>query len=1023
MSRPEEPSDGSAAQAPKFSRYRSLRAKSVSTVPNTAAASQPHHANTAQHVSRAQSRAEEPPLGAAAPAPTNSVARSMSRYRRRGASVSVPDNATSKIASPQECAQPSFPPVPAIPSTLKTRSSHNDHDDHDDFLFSQAQDGGLSIRQDLFPLPPSSRRDRQLRHSERSATDPGRQVKDLQDRPKDSSERRRMAGRDDRDRQWLDDRDPVAPPEPASRHDGETDRALLARQRKKTLENIETSLANKQQPPARTQKATKSPVVEKFVALTKRRKSKEGLSPTSSTAGSIAGSVDFGNSHTDLPEVPKLPHGIEAGGKGGIVPQKDAPVSASNHGDRVSWTLYTLDDRKCTDSVVQIVSVHCRHQKFLLSVNPETTPVDIVLETAKNMTYDLEWSPQQCVVRESYGPLGLERRIRKYECIRDVMNSWDRDTHNHLVVTVSNDARQDLDLDIASVADSEEPPMGMQLYLYHSNRPGKWNKRWITLTENGQILCAKKPDANPSDKDTLSLCHLSDYDIYTPTESQMRRRLKPPKKLCLAIKSQHKPAMFMDTENYVQYFSTDDPGVAAMFYEKVQGWRSWYLVDRRPAPRRFSIPKTDDKPPQLPFIKHAPQKSASVASSGGHRLKVSVDESPYSIGEFQPLLDMRRFDKRLSQFGQDFLPTQPDTAPPPKPTTSHTRRASKDGKSDGALISQIKSSNDDAFTGNGLLGQSYEARKAGLEKPGVNTRSMTKDFGIHGDNDFVQSPTEIPRKGDASWFPSALAHSAKYREPEAPRPNTSAGVVSTRAPQGRSRSHSRPRPPPVPQLGQSRTKSDRDRPPIVPFPHPLGSHDPRSTDNLPNLGHHPQQPKPLVDLSVPVVREPPQWVKKGHGVQPTEGMRHLVDMISVGGPNDKPGGLLEVPPRSALRRSPPNSAPLSAPPGHRGGGGLSRTRSKSSGAPPTRPLIDDVPPVPTMPPTLPGAVGGNGGGRSMTMTDRDRARMDAMRDAMKSRERDFKERERGRARDRDRERETREEFYSSSGRTGTMRVV
>ncbi|KAF7524143.1 hypothetical protein G7054_g11526 [Neopestalotiopsis clavispora] len=983
MSRPEEPSGGSATQAPKFSRYRSIRAKSVSTGSSSASSipSLPPHghanANTAQHVSRVQSREQEPPLGVAAPAPANSIARSMSRYRRRGASVSVPDdNATSKIAAPQECAQPSWPPVPAIPSTV--RPSHDDREDN--LLFSQAaQDGEPPIHQDDFPLPPSSRRDRQLRHSERATTDLARQAKDLQDRTHhDSSQRRKMSQRDDSERRWADDRAPSRHAEQPMRNEGGAERPST-RQRKKTLENIETSMANRHHTPLKS----KSPVVEKFVALTKRRKSKEGLSPTSSTAGSVAGSLDFGNSQTDLPEVPKLPVGIEAGGKG-IVPQKDAPVSASNHGDR-------------------IVSVRCGHQTFVLPITPETTPVDVVLETAKNMTYDLEWSPQQCVVRESYGPLGLERRIRKYENIRDVMNSWDRDTHNHLIVTISNDVRQDLDLDIESVPDGDEPPPGFQLYLYHSNRPGKWSKRWITLTENGQVLCAKKPDASPSEKDTLSLCHMSDYDIYTPTESQMRRRLKPPKKVCLAIKSQHKPAMFMDTENYVQYFSTDDPGVAALFYEKVQAWRSWYLVDRRPAPRRFSIPKTDDKPPQLPFVKqHAPQKSANIASPAD-----------------------TRFDKRLSLFGQDFLPNQADAPEMPKQTSSHARRMSKDGKANGPLIAKIKSSDDDAFTGNGLLGQDYEARKAGVEKASVNTRKMTKDFDNPEDS-FMQGSSllnqrrepESSRKLDTSWFPSALEHSAKHREPEAPRPNTSAGVVSTRSSHGRSRSSSRP--PPVPQQSQSRVRSDRDRPPMTALPRPLGSHDPRSADNLHALANGRQQPKPLVDLT-PTIREPPQWAKKGHGVQPTDGMRHLVDMISVGGPNDKPHGLLEVPPRSALRKSPSNTAPLhSSAQAPRSGGGLSRTRSKSSGAPPTRPLINEVPPVPNMPPTLPGAVGG--GGRSMTMTDKDRARMDAMREAMLAREREFKDRERGRARGRDREREAREEFYSS-GRTGTMKVV
>lgn len=645
-----------------------------------------------------------------------------------------------------------------------------------------------------------------------------------------------------------------------------------------------------------------------------------------------------------------------------------------------------------------------------MSVTPDTTPVDIVLETAKNMTYDLEWSPSQCIVRESYGPLGLERRLRKYERIRDVMNSWDRDTHNHLVVMASNDAGQDRDLEIDSVPDSQGPPTGVQQYIYHSNRPGKWNKRWITLTDNGQILCARKPDATASERDTISLCHLSDYDIYNPTESQMRRHLKPPKRNCFAVKSQHKPAMFMDTENYVQYFSMEDSRTATQFAQKVQRWRSWYLLDRRPAARRISLPKTDDKPLQLPFVaSHASKKPTADATEGSRRLKPSADESPFNIGEFKPLIDTKHFGERISLFGKDFSPPPVESSTRPKRIPNQLKKGPKDSKSDGALIERIRSSDDEAFTGSGLLGSGYAARKASVDKEASNPRHFSKDHGDFGKDAFIGGPSLLSKqsevngaqKGEISWFPSALEHTAKtYREPEQLQPNTSAGPTQARPNTARTRSHS------------------QTRLPLIPHPHPLNAHDPRAPSGAPDHSGSSSwrhQPKPLVNLTTPVVNEPPQWSsKKGHGVQAPEGMLHLVDLISVGGPTDKPNGLLEVPPRSAMRRSPPVSAPLHSAPSntspHRGGGSLGRTRSKSSGAPPGRPLIDDVPPVPT----LPGAVG-IGSDRNMTMGDADRVRMDAMREATKSRER-------GRARERDREQQARDEFHST-GRAGTLKVV
>jgi hypothetical protein len=628
------------------------------------------------------------------------------------------------------------------------------------------------------------------------------------------------------------------------------------------------------------------------------------------------------------------------------------------------------------------------------------------------MTYDLEWRPADCVVLESYGPLGLERRIRRYEHIRDVMNSWDRDTHNHFIVSLSDRPDQDQDLDISCVPESEEAPKGIQLYMYHSNRPGKWSKRWITLTDSGQVLSSKKPNASSAEKDTLSLCHLSDYDIYNPIESQMRRHLKPPKKHCFAVKSQHKPSMFMNAENYVQYFCTEDPKIAAQFSEKLQAWRSWYLVDRRPAARRISIPKTADKPPQLNVVKPAqqsPKKSVNVAAVDGHRIRISVDETPYAIGEFEPLLDMKRFDKRLSQFGKDFLPSAPETSttrkvPPP------ARQEPQDSKPEGALINNIKSANDDAFTGNGLLGGAYEDRKAAnaaLEKETSNKVNL-KDL---GNGAFTDGPSLLNKHSEAgsdlttegTWFPSALEHSAKRRDvPDRIRPNTSAGVTQTGRPQNpRSRSHSRP--PPIPQ--QSRLRAEREG-----LVHPLLLQQ-HSQPNLDSSSKPPpsrrgQPPKPLLNLA-PKVNEPPQWTKKGHGVQAPEGLHHLVDLISVGSPKGGPTGLLEVPPRSAMRRG-PNSAPLPGgiPPStnsaHRTGG-LSRTRSKSSGAPPSRPPAGDVPPVPLLP--LRNDARGSG----------ERSRMEMPRE---HRDRRTKERERGRGREREIP-----DYKPVSGRTGTLKVV
>ncbi|KAI0380816.1 hypothetical protein F5Y04DRAFT_92416 [Hypomontagnella monticulosa] len=932
-------------------RTRSLKERSYSLTTNTLGRMNTRHGNRGS--SEQQNVASE-----------NTIARSMSRYRRRAGSVTVNVDATQKINSdpPPPWEPPKVPPVPAIPRQLRTAS------------ITQKEGDAPAAEIDFSSQHQLRHTDTTRRHTLRQsmADQYQRRPSTAKSAKSEESGWRRLASRDGRRNRLNSDEEDEATRREVARLEAENHR-LLVEQKRKDLERLELQLSNTQPPPIPTQShKPRSPVIEKFVLLTKGRKNKDGLSPGLSPT----------SSNTSI-EPPKAhPLGIEVGGRG-IVPQTDAPHSAINAADRN-------------------VAVRYRQHTFSLEVTPDTTPDDIIVQTSEMMG-STEISPANCVVVETYGVLGLERRLRRYEHIRDIMNSWDRDSQNQLVITPTESEEQNLELDISSVPNLDQCPQGFQLYMYHSNRPGKWNKKWISLLENGQILSAKKPNAASTDKDTMNLCRLSDYDIYTPTESQMRRHIKPPKRYCFAVKSQQKTTVFMNTENYVQYFSTEDPKIAAQFREKVQGWRSWYLVDRRPpapkASRKVSIKKIDDKPPQitLPAITQAPKKSINVASMDGHRLRVSVDESPYSIGQFEPLLDMKRFDKRLSQFGQDFLPPVPDVSTMPKEIPAHHLstcvKVEKDNKSERKLIDTIKSQ-DDGFTGSGLLAEAYEGRRhthAEIERSDRAPRKSRDDGFTEGPsllNGRPEPETPSQKPESPSWFPSALEHSAKQRSVTSSstssiRPSTSAGVMHTHTHTRKSSLTSSSRPPP-PTLN--------NKLPTHEHPNPLAS-------QPTGLSHSNRRdrPKPLVNLeSQSSFQEPPQWAKskRGHGVKAPEGTTHLVDLIN--SDSGRQGGDLEIPPRSALRR-PPNTAPLPS---------LSRTRSKTQGAPPPRSpptATNDVPPVPS----LPGRVGDWEPLRSNPPTrsrDRDRDR----------------EREKERAREKERDYKA---YNSVPGRTGTLKVV
>ncbi|VUC24606.1 unnamed protein product [Clonostachys rosea] len=438
---------------------------------------------------------------------------------------------------------------------------------------------------------------------------------------------------------------------------------------------------------------------------------------------------------------------IEQGG-GGVVPGIDAPTSASNGGERR-------------------VTVRCLSSTINLPVTPETTPVDIAYSTANFITHTI--NPANTIVVECYDILGLERRVRRYERIRDVMNSWDRDQLNSLMVLCEDDLEEHRDLDAAAVSRTEEAPTGFCYQLYHCSKPGKWNKRWITLMENGQVFAAKRPDSKPTDKDSVVLCHLSDFDIYTPRESQMKRHIRPPKKYCYGVKSQQKANFFANQDNFLHYFCTEDRALANRLYELIHGWRSWYLAHKQIG---IFKPK-EEEPSSRPRAKtiESVKKSTSIARRNTQREpRISLEKTPYTIGEFAPLLDMSDFDKPLEEFGKNIPPPQAAAAP------AAPARKSKDTQRPPVSLIKQKTAGPGGdpkeFLAGGLLGQSYDQRKL-QEQAALASKADEGPFtGGSSLLNNVPAPTTTANEPEASpWLPSALEHTARSRSqpPRMPR--------------------------------------------------------------------------------------------------------------------------------------------------------------------------------------------------------------------------------------------------------------
>ncbi len=232
-------------------------------------------------------------------------------------------------------------------------------------------------------------------------------------------------------------------------------------------------------------------------------------------------------------------------------PAFDAPVSAVNAGERR-------------------VKVKCNQKLISLPVTPSTTPLEIIRSAADQSGESIDLN--DTILVESFKQLGLERPLRRYEHVRDVLNSWNNDTQNTLVVKPSSAGSRDDWLDLQSVSTSQ--PVDTSVNIHYSQRPGHWDKRWVTLRSNGQMLVAKRDGG-----ENANICHMSDFDIYIPTARQSAKRIRPPRKICFAVKSQQKSSMFLSTANFVHFFSTSDKTLAVTWYRAILEWRSWYLVN------------------------------------------------------------------------------------------------------------------------------------------------------------------------------------------------------------------------------------------------------------------------------------------------------------------------------------------------------------------------------------------------------------------------------------------------------------
>ena len=517
-------------------------------------------------------------------------------------------------------------------------------------------------------------------------------------------------------------------------------------------------------------------------------------------------------------------------GGGGVVPGIDAPVSAVNAGDRR-------------------VLVECGKSRTVFPITPTTTPVDIIKSAALCMPEPI--NVKSAVLLESFGAVGIQRPLRRYELVRSVMNSWESDTQYSLVLVDPGTGTSEAELSIAGVP--HEKPGDECWFMSFSQKIGKWDKRFITLRSDGQVTMQKDPDKT---KDLVNVCHMSDFDIYMPTPERVRKKIKPPKKHCFAVKSQQKTSYFESTHDFVHFFCTNDKQIADDFYTAIQGWRSWYLVNVMGEGRK---PKSADGP-----IAEKDVESRGLYTSS-HRAGKSAD-SNYKLGSFRPLIVLDDFEKdsgayrtdqeRPTSAGFTKSSSQFDTTVSPERRTSRTARKQHPS---GAMQNRAQLAEDEPL-GNLARQSSVNRRRPSLDQTKVSPEEFLSS-GLLGRVYTQRQKEQVVEPSQANpWTngPSLLNADS-----------TTDDHSTRRSLDG----------------GPRRTHSTRAQQP---------SKTQNSSDLQRSNSRAKEMPRPLVDLT-PQYREPPQHLRKGRGYNPDGTAGPLVDNAT------SPEDLLGIPPSTDWR--------------------------------------------------------------------------------------------------------------------------
>lgn len=157
--------------------------------------------------------------------------------------------------------------------------------------------------------------------------------------------------------------------------------------------------------------------------------------------------------------------------------------------------------------------------------------------------FHLEQSPNWTLF-ELCNDLGIERPIRDWEIVTDVISAWDISTSINAIVMKKYGYRDT----VSPRAIAGKYPR-VQGWMYMEVKPGKWQRKFFVLRESNLYYYK---DAKQSGVESL-FCGVGNYDVYTLSQ----RRKKTPTQFCFALRSTDSITFFENKKDYVRYLCVE----------------------------------------------------------------------------------------------------------------------------------------------------------------------------------------------------------------------------------------------------------------------------------------------------------------------------------------------------------------------------------------------------------------------------------------------------------------------------------